>query len=270
MELYEVSGRPRGQGNPAILAARRAAVEGTGVSGGIDAEEVDTAQEQALPTATTVVTPARFAEGLSYADFLAQATVNRDKFDESYQSVPLTDDDISFFRKVAALPHGPAKILALAEAWCGDVYRELPTAVRIAEATGMELRVFFGTKIPTSWTSFSATTGIARHSVFVFLYGGSPVHHALHRALGQCACRACGGKGGSDSPAQPSRDRDVRESSGWRETDVPAGGDREKIRPWSDQWRMDAIKEIRELSSTALKVPNAGSSPAHCLHDPRV
>ena len=87
-----------------------------------------------MPLATTVVTPIRFAQGLSYTNFLAQATVNHDKFDESYQSVPLTEDDLSFFRKVAALPHGPAKILVLAEAWCGDVYRELPTAVRIAEA----------------------------------------------------------------------------------------------------------------------------------------
>src|ERR1700689_2618288 len=95
-----------------------------------------------MPLATTVVTSARFAQGLTYAGFLAQATVNRDKFDESYRTVPLTDEHLSFFRKAAALPHGPAKILALAETWCGDVYRELPTAARIAEATGMDLRIF--------------------------------------------------------------------------------------------------------------------------------
>src|ERR1700722_768661 len=101
-----------------------------------------------MPLATTVVTPARFARGLSYADFLAQATVNRDKFDESYRTVPLTDEDLAFFRKAAASPQGPAKILALAEAWCGDVYRELPTAARIAEAAGMELRVFLRDQNP--------------------------------------------------------------------------------------------------------------------------
>src|SRR5580704_4356492 len=95
-----------------------------------------------MPLATTVVTPARFAEGLSYAGFLAKATVNHDKFSDSYESVPLSDEDRSFLRKAAAQPHGPAKILALAEAWCGDVYRELPTFARIAEATGMDLRVF--------------------------------------------------------------------------------------------------------------------------------
>jgi hypothetical protein len=31
-----------------------------------------------------------------------------------------------------------------------------------------------------------------------------------------------------------------------------------RIRPHSDRWRKDAIKEIRELLSTALKIPNAG------------
>ena len=82
--------------------------------------------------ATTVVTPARFEQGLHYADFLAQATVNRDKFDLYYKESPLTGEDLSFFKKAAALPNGPAKILALAEAWCGDVYRELPTVARIA------------------------------------------------------------------------------------------------------------------------------------------
>src|SRR5580693_6115914 len=122
-----------------------------------------------MPLATTVVTPARFAEGLSYAGFLAKATVNHDKFDESYRSVPLTDEDISFFRKAAALPHGPAKILVLAEAWCGDVYRELPTAVRIAEATGLELRVFKRDENPDIMDEHLSNNGKSRAiPVFVF------------------------------------------------------------------------------------------------------
>src|SRR5580658_471417 len=95
-----------------------------------------------MPTATTVVTPARFAQGFTYADYVTNATINHDKFEKNYQSVPLTEEDLSFFRKAAAQPQGPAKILALAEAWCGDVYRELPTLAHIAEAAGIDLRVF--------------------------------------------------------------------------------------------------------------------------------
>ena len=33
-----------------------------------------------MPTATTVITPVRFEQGLAYANFLAQAAVNVDKF----------------------------------------------------------------------------------------------------------------------------------------------------------------------------------------------
>ena len=95
-----------------------------------------------MPSTTTVITSARFAQGLTFADFLAQAAVNRDKFEANYQDAPLTDDDLAFFKKVAALRNGPVKVLAIAEAWCGDVYRELPTMVRIAEGAGMTLRIF--------------------------------------------------------------------------------------------------------------------------------
>jgi len=44
-------------------------------------------------TTTTVVSPARFSEGLSYADFLSQATINHDKFNESYETAPLSEED---------------------------------------------------------------------------------------------------------------------------------------------------------------------------------
>src|ERR1700691_3875458 len=92
--------------------------------------------------ATSVVTPTRFEEGLRYADFLAQARVNRDKFEQFYKDPAMTKEDLAFFSRAAALPIGPAKILALDEYCCGVVYRELPRIVLIAEATGAELRVF--------------------------------------------------------------------------------------------------------------------------------
>src|SRR5580658_4094002 len=122
-----------------------------------------------MSTATIVVTPVRFAQGLSYAGFIEQATVNRDKFEESYKTVPLTEDDLAFFRKAAALPRGPAKILAIAEAWCGDVYRELPTLARIAEASGMDLRVFLRDQNPDIMDEFLSNDGKSRAiPVFVF------------------------------------------------------------------------------------------------------
>jgi hypothetical protein len=106
-----------------------------------------------MPTATTVITPARFEQGLHYADFLATAKINQDKFENNYNRPVLTDDDLSFFQEVGKLPGGPRKLLAIAEAWCGDVYRELPTAVRIAEAAGMDLRIFLRDENPDIMTN---------------------------------------------------------------------------------------------------------------------
>src|SRR5580704_5094005 len=132
-----------------------------------------------MPLATTVVTPARFAEGLSYAGFLAKATVNHDKFSDSYESVPLSDEDRSFLRKAAAQPNGPAKILALAEAWCGDVYRELPTVARIAEAAGMELRVFLRDQNPDIMDEFLSNEGKSR-AIPVFVFYTADLQYITH------------------------------------------------------------------------------------------
>ena len=56
-----------------------------------------------MPSITSVVTPARFAQGLTYADFVAQAAVNQDKFTANGTTVPLTAEDISFFRKAGRI-----------------------------------------------------------------------------------------------------------------------------------------------------------------------
>ena len=75
---------------------------------------------------TTVVTPERFDRALTYVDYLAAIAVNRDQFQHYYDIARLTDDDVAFFRRAAALSSGPAKILVIAEAWCPDVFPNLP------------------------------------------------------------------------------------------------------------------------------------------------
>ena len=46
-------------------------------------------EKSKMPTTTTVVTPVRFDQGLTYVDFLAGAIVNRDKFENNYKTAPL-------------------------------------------------------------------------------------------------------------------------------------------------------------------------------------
>jgi hypothetical protein len=90
----------------------------------------------------SVVTPERFAGGMSWEQYLEHIKRNREKFEYNYAETVLTDDDAEAFRSLAARPDGPAKVLALGEDWCPDVFRGLPVMVRIAEAAGMELRIF--------------------------------------------------------------------------------------------------------------------------------
>jgi hypothetical protein len=208
--------------------------------------------------ATTVVTPARFEQGSRYADFLAQAKVNRDKFELYYNETPLTSEDISFFRKAAALPNGPAKILALAEAWCGDVYRELPTVARLAEATGMELRIFLRDENPDIMEEFLSNGGKSRAiPVFVFYTRETRyIAHFTERSAGahrELAAAMDQVKARLNLPPETTL------------ATVPAADKQTflreviaKIAPRASDWRKESIKEMRALLSTALKLPDRG------------
>ena len=207
---------------------------------------------------TTVVTPARFEQGLHYADFLAQITVNRDKFELGYKESPLSAEDISFFRKAAALPSGPGRILALAEAWCGDVYRELPTVARIAEETGIELRVFLRDENPDIMDEFLSNGGKSRAiPVFVFYTRDTRyITHFTERSAGAHAELAAvmdEVKSRLDLPSETTF------------ATAPAAKKQEflreviaRIRPRFADWRKESIKEMRTLLSTALRLPDRG------------
>jgi Thioredoxin len=205
--------------------------------------------------ATSVVTPARFEQGLRYADFLAQAKVNRDKFEKFYNDPALSEDDIAFFKRAAALPNGPAKILALAEDWCGDVYRELPTIVRIAEATGADLRVFRRDENPDIMDEYLSNNGKSRAiPVFVFYTKDHRyITHFLersagaHRELGAAIAEICANLGlppGTTYGTVPDATR-------------PAFVQQliAKISPRFPAWRKESIQEMRALLSKALSLP---------------
>jgi hypothetical protein len=205
---------------------------------------------------TTVVTPARFEQGLRYDQFLAQAKVNRDKFELYYNNPALTTEDISFFKKCAAHPDGPAKVLALAEAWCGDVFRELPTIVRVAEAAGMDLRIFLRDENPEIMDEFLSNNGKARAiPVFVFYTKDTRyITHFTERSAGAHAELAVildqiraqlNLPPGTTFATAPEANKQafIRE--------VIA-----RITPRFDDWRKESIKEMRALLSTALNISN--------------
>ncbi len=90
----------------------------------------------------SVVTPERFASGMTWQQYVEQIKRNREKFAYNYEETVVSDSDAEAFRSLAAKADGPAKVLALGEDWCPDVFRGLPVMVRIAEAAGLELRIF--------------------------------------------------------------------------------------------------------------------------------
>jgi hypothetical protein len=207
---------------------------------------------------TSAVTPSRFSEGLSYSAFLSQATINHDKFSESYETVPLTEEDVSFFTKAAAVPNGLAKILAIGEAWCGDVYRELPTIARIAEATGLELRVFLRDENPDIMDEFLSNNGKSR-AIPVFVFYTADLQYITRFTERSATAHAGLAQAMDEVKAQlnlpptatfgtvPDAVRPVFLK------EVIA-----KVQPNLNRWRKDAIAEIRASLSSALGIPNAG------------
>lgn len=210
-----------------------------------------------MPATTSVVTAARFAQGLTYQDFVAQAAVNQDKFVANGKTVPLSEEDIAFFRLAAARPHGPAKILALAEAWCGDVYRELPTAARIAEATGMELRVFPRDQNLDIMDEFLSNNGKSR-AIPVFVFYTQDMEYITHwkersaSAHVGLAQAMDGARAKLNLPASANfgNIEGAQRQSFLQEVVT-------RVLPVADQWRRDAIQEIRQKLAKALNIPDA-------------
>ncbi len=95
-----------------------------------------------MTSETSVVTPERFSQGFSYPDYIAQININKNWFEKLYDSFQVESDDAEFFKEAVSLPNGPAKMMVIGEDWCPDVYRGMPVMARIAEAAGMEMRVF--------------------------------------------------------------------------------------------------------------------------------
>ena len=93
-------------------------------------------------SAQSVVTPERFESGLTYEQYIAEIKQNQDRFQMNYEGTTVPEEEAQALRALAAKENGPAKMLVLGEDWCPDVYRGMPVLQRIAEAAGIELRVF--------------------------------------------------------------------------------------------------------------------------------
>lgn len=90
----------------------------------------------------SVVTPERLAQGITWQQWMDQIDRNEEKFQFNYDDHKLDAADVDAI-KAAAAKVGGVTCLAIGEAWCPDVVRGMPVIAKLAEATGMDLKIFF-------------------------------------------------------------------------------------------------------------------------------
>jgi thiol-disulfide isomerase/thioredoxin len=192
---------------------------------------------------TTVVTPQRFAQGLTYEGFLAQAKVNLDQFRKWYDAFTPSPDDLAFFRRALAHPRGPAKVLALGEDWCPDVYRGLPVMVKVAEAVGMEVRIFPRDQNLDIMDQFLYQGKYRSIPTFVFYTRGMEyLCHWIERP-------ALANKEMAEVTEQVKR-----EMPHASEEEVRAERRKRLLSRWP-VWQQETVREIRELIARTLGIP---------------
>ncbi len=87
-----------------------------------------------------VISPERFATGLTWGEYLAGATEHKERRQEVYEAVTFTAEQRAALERLRPLE---LKVLVLEEYWCGDAARTGPLLARFAEEAGMEARWFF-------------------------------------------------------------------------------------------------------------------------------
>ena len=114
--------------------------------------------------ADRVVTAQRFAQGMTFDEYVtftgSPENLARDGFDvrkfshvrprldwsgylrARHAKATPTDEQAAAVRWLAAQPGGPAKVLVISEDWSSDCRRDVPYLARLAEAGGLELRIF--------------------------------------------------------------------------------------------------------------------------------
>ncbi len=90
----------------------------------------------------SVVTPERYSQGMTYDQYMETVKVNKARIEEYYSNVALDSEQTARLQELSSHENGPARMMVIGEDWCGDVVRELPVLARVAEAAGLELRIF--------------------------------------------------------------------------------------------------------------------------------
>ncbi len=229
---------------------------------------------------TSAVTPERFATGMTFDEYVTYAGSaenlaraawggyfpdsgsfgaprkdNSATLRERYARTRLADYQTAAITWLARQPHGPARVLVISEDWSSDCRRDVPVLTRLAEAGGLDLRIFNrdGTKILGTRRPDPANAPGANHDLMLEFMnaknGGEwaslPVavfytrdFRELHRYLEYPAIYHKDRIRGHQQAARP----------GEGEADTSARGTREFVAmqasPFFDLWASAAVDEI--------------------------
>jgi hypothetical protein len=109
------------------------------------------------------VTPERFAQGMTFAAYLAQMRTNRERFENRMADSGITPADRE------AIRGRKLKILVITEDWCGDALVGFPALARLVDgAPDVEMRVFLRDENPDVMDQYLKRGLYRTIPVFVF------------------------------------------------------------------------------------------------------
>ena len=116
---------------------------------------------------------------MSYDEYMNSIKVNKARFEEYYANVKLESEQADALRELAGSEGGPARMMVIGEDWCGDVVRELPVLARVAEAAGLELRIFPPGRKPRHYERVPQRGAVYVHPGGGVLRPGARIHLPL-------------------------------------------------------------------------------------------
>lgn len=197
-----------------------------------------------------VVDAAYFAQGVTYEEFKAAMTRNREQLEEHERAVPLDPADVATFRALLR----PLHVVAIAEDWCADVVANLPVLARLAEASGkLEVRVFDKAKHPELVARYKKEGKFESIPVFVFfdeafrevgVWIERPASVTARRAEQRLAIYASDPAFGSPDAPPADLPDEVRARLAAALLQMRAD-----LKPWADR---EVIRELREIVGRAV------------------
>ena len=112
-----------------------------------------------------MITAERFAQGMSFAEYLSQMRTNKERFVRCMAETVVGDEDRGALRRL-----GPGlRVLVITEDWCGDALYSFPALARLVEGEpGVEMRVFLRDRNPDVMDQYLKRGLYRTIPVFVF------------------------------------------------------------------------------------------------------